>query len=62
MDEKSKKIDKNTIVNKNLKIDRLLVENFEALEKQLKNLGVDTKPKFNIEPPISSKKLCFYNF
>jgi hypothetical protein len=43
------------VVNKNPKIDRELVKNYMALERKLKDLGVDTKPKFNIEPPLSSK-------
>jgi len=55
------KIDKKAIAEKNPKIDRSLVDKFEVLENQLKKLGVDVKPKFNIEPPLGGKKLYLYN-
>ena len=55
MDNNPKELCKNTIVNSNPKIDRHLVENFELLERKLQDFGVDIKPKFNIEPPLSSK-------
>ncbi len=56
-----RKMDKEIIVKDNPKIDKSLVENFESLEIQLRKLGVDTRPKFNIEPPLGGKCLRLYN-
>ena len=56
-----KKINKELIVKKNSKIDKSLVKKFESLENQLRKLGVDTKPKFNIEHPLGGKRLHLYN-
>ncbi len=55
------KFDKNKIKENNPKIDKSLIEKYESLENKLKNLGVDTKPKFSIEPPLGGNRLHLYN-
>jgi len=49
------------VADKNVLVDKELVRKHEELEKELKNLGVDTKPKFRISHPLTSKHHLFYN-
>lgn len=56
-----KKINKENILDKNIGIDKQLVQKYEKLENELKRLGIDTSPKFRISPPLGSKNLLLYN-
>ncbi|MCP4987405.1 MAG: hypothetical protein GY928_15515 [Colwellia sp.] len=47
------------IIHNNPKVDKSLVRNYENLERQLKKIGVDTNPKFNIEPPLGGSHYLF---
>jgi len=49
------------ILEKNSRIDRLLVQRHDNLEKELKKLGVDTSTKFRLSPPLGSNNLLLYN-
>ena len=53
--------DQRKILEKNIRINRAVVDKHGKLEKQLGKLGVDTKPKFKIEPPLGGSKLYRYN-
>ncbi len=54
-------LNKEKVLKQNKGIDQKLVNKHEALEKELKKLGVDTSPKFRLSPPLSSKHLLLYN-
>lgn len=43
------------ILEKNNKINIKLVHGQEKLEKQLGAFGIEIKPKYGLEPPLSSK-------
>ena len=43
------------VLKTNNKIDTKLVENQEKLEEQLKKFGIEIKPQYSLEPPLSSK-------
>ena len=48
-----KAISKNKqIIKNNPQISEKLVEKFEALDRELRKFGVDTKPKYSITPPL----------
>lgn len=55
------KFTKEDILKKNKDIDPELVRKHEALEKELKKLGVDTTPKFLLSPPLGSNHFLLYN-
>ncbi len=63
MGEKSRivKMRKAEIFERNRKIDTRLVNAQAELERQLKNLGVEVKPKFTIEPPLGRGKTRLAN-
>lgn len=48
------------IVDKNLSIDKGLVENQKKLELELSQLGVNIKPKFSIEPALGLTRYNLY--
>lgn len=52
---------KENTLEKNKDIDQELVKKHEALEKELKKLGVDTTPKFRLSPPLGSDHFLLYN-
>ncbi len=55
------KFRKKNVLIKNKGIDQEIVKKHEALEKELKKLGIDTTPKFRLSPPLSSKHTLLYN-
>ena len=66
----SKPMKKADILKINPKIDPVLVEQYEKLDSveqyekldsELRRLGIDTKPKFNIEPPLGGDRLRLFN-
>ena len=48
---KKKGFDKKTVIQKNTKIDRTLVEKAEAFEKKLSGFGESTKSKYTFRLP-----------
>ena len=56
-----KPMKKAEILKTNPKIDPVLVERYETLDSELRRLGIDTKPKFNIEPPLGGDRLRLFN-
>ena len=52
-----KPMEKAEILRCNPMVDRVLVERYEKLELELHRLGVDTKPKYNIDPPLGGARL-----
>ena len=42
-------------------VDPDLVERYEKLELELHRLGVDTKPKYTIAPPLGGARLHLFN-
>ena len=42
-------------------VDPILVAKHEKLELELRRLGVDTKPKYNIDSPLGGARLYLFN-
>lgn len=55
------KMEKAEILRRNPMVDPDLVERYEKLELELHRLGVDTKPKYNITPPLGGARLHLFN-
>ena len=54
------KYERSKILGKNKGINRGTVAAHERLELELKQLGVEIKPRFNLEPPLGiSRNGCF---
>ena len=53
--------EKNTVIQKNNKIDRDLVEKAEAFEKTLSEFGESTKSKYTLIPPLTTSNAYFFN-
>ncbi len=49
------------ILERNKKIDLRLVSAQTNLESQLKELGVEVKPEFKLEPPLGRGKMRFFS-
>ena len=52
-----KPMEKAEILRRNPMVDPDLVARHEKLELELHRLGVDTKPKYNIDPPLGGPRL-----
>ena len=52
---------KTEILERNKNIDPKLVSAQDNLELRLKNLGVEVKPEFNLEPPLGRGKLRLHS-
>ena len=57
----TKPMQKIEILRRNPMVDPDLVERHEKLEMELRRLGVDTKPKYNIDPPLGGGRLHLFN-
>ena len=53
--------DQNEVFERNTKINVETVAAHERLERELKKLGVEIKPSFNIEPPLGGNRTILYN-
>ncbi len=54
------KIERSIILSENTWINKDTVAAHERLELELKRLGVEIKPRFNLEPPLGvSRNGCF---
>ena len=49
------------VLRRNPKIDASLVSAHERLERELKKLGVEIKPSYNIEPPFGRRPTRIHN-
>ena len=49
------------VLRRNPKIDVSLVASHERLERDLKKLGVEIKPRYNIEPPFGRRPTRIHN-
>jgi len=47
-----KKLNKKEILEKNPQTDRKVVSDYERLAVKLKKLGIDTKPRYSLSPPL----------
>ena len=54
-------LDRKKIINQNKNINAETVSAHEKLERELRKLGVEIKPTFNIEPPLGWNRTGFYN-
>jgi hypothetical protein len=52
---------KKVIIQKNVRIDRDLIEKVEAFEEKLSEFGERTKSKYNLIPPLSTSNTYFFN-
>ena len=50
-------MDKAEILRQNQRINRSTVSAHERLEEELKKLGVEIKPRYNLEPPLGPTKI-----
>ena len=53
--------DRDEVLRRNPKIDVSVVAAHERLERQLKKLGVEIKPSYNIEPPFGRRPTRIHN-
>jgi hypothetical protein len=58
---KKMEFEKKTVIQKNVKIDRDLVEKAEAFEKKLSELGERTKSQYTLTPPLNTSNAYFFN-
>ena len=54
-------MEKAEILRRNPMVDPDLVAKYEKLELELHRLGVDTKPKYNIAPPLGGPRQHLFN-
>lgn len=55
------RMEKAEVVKNNPMVDPDLVAQYEKLDAELRQLGVDTRPKFNITPPLGGDRLRLFN-
>lgn len=55
------KLHQKDFFDRNKKIDQKTVNAHKKLELELMNLGVETKSKFNIEPPLGGERTRLYS-
>lgn len=48
-------------LRKNPRVDTSVVAAYRRLEKKLAKLGVEVKPKYNLEPPLGQDRIRIYN-
>ena len=62
--QERRRSEQRAILNRNEKINKKTVAAHDRLERELKNLGVEIKPEFSIEPPLGriQKRLYSRNF
>ncbi len=53
--------EKKAVIQKNIKIDRDLVEKAEAFEKKLSEFGERTKSKYTLSPPLNTSTTYLFN-
>lgn len=53
--------DREEVLRRNPKIDVSVVAAHEQLERDLKKLGVEIKPSYNIEPPFGRRPTRIHN-
>jgi len=56
-----RKTEKDRVIENNPKVDANLVRKHEALETELKKIGVQTKPIYNIKPPLGDGYSFIHN-
>lgn len=49
-------LDKQAVLDRNTKVDRTVVASYKRLERELKRLGVEVRPRYTLEPPLGSGK------
>ncbi len=54
-------LDRKKIINQNRNINEDTVSAHEKLERDLRKLGVEIKPTFNIEPPLGWNRTGCYS-
>ncbi|MCD6216570.1 hypothetical protein J7L05_01780 [bacterium] len=52
MENQNGKKEKRKNTQKNPKTDKKVIKDFERLDAELAKLGVDTKPKYTLSPPL----------
>lgn len=50
------KLDKQDVLEHNARVDRAVVASYKQLERKLKQLGVEVRPRYTLEPPLGSGK------
>ena len=53
--------DKADLLKRNVKINKKTVAAHERLEQELKELGVEIKPSYNLEPPLGRGRIRPHN-
>ena len=53
--------DRDDVLRRNPKIDAAVVAAHERLERELKKLGVEIKPRYGIEPPFGKRPTTVHN-
>ena len=54
-------LDRKKLLNQNSNINGETVAAHEKLEQELEKLGVEIRPRFNVEPPLGSNRTGCYS-
>ena len=54
-------LDRKKLLNQNSNINSETVAAHEKLEQELEKLGVEIRPRFNVEPPLGSNRTGCYS-
>ena len=49
------------LLGRNSRIDRKVVTAYKKLEDELKDLGVQRKPRYSLEPPLGRNPTAYHN-
>ena len=47
-------LDKRDVLERNAKVDRTVVASYKRLERDLRRLGIEVRPRYTLEPPLGS--------
>lgn len=56
-----KPLDEKQLLERNKSVDKKIVDRHQNLEQELRRLGVETKPRFTIAPPLGGSRLMLFN-
>ena len=54
-------LDKQDVLERNAGVDRAVVASYKRLERELRNLGVEVRPRYTLEPPLGGGRSRGHN-
>ena len=58
---KKTQFDLQEALKRNPRIDKSIVQKYQELEKKLEKLGVDTRPRYSLKPPLGDSPLRLHH-